>query len=87
MGQACHDPYSNATNWEVRMKVDVTAATAFGNGAAAIALIVALLEALQSSEKLSMQDVEHILGRAAAMLPPAPTVGREGLKTIKSIVA
>ena len=74
-------------SWEARMKVDVTAATAFGNGAAAIALIVALLEALQSSEKLSMQDVDQILGRAAAMLPPDPTVGREGLKTIKSIVA
>jgi hypothetical protein len=69
------------------MKVDVTAATAFGNGAAAIALIVALLEVLQSLEKLSMQDVDQILGRAAAMLPPDPTVGREGLKTIKSIVA
>ena len=69
------------------MKVDVTAATAFGNGAAAITLIVALLEALQSSEKLSAQDVDEILDRAATMLPPDPTVGREGLKTIKSIVA
>jgi len=69
------------------MKVDITAATAFGNGAAALTLVVALLESLQSSERLSVEDVDRILNRAAAMLPPDPTVGREGLKTIKSIVA
>ena len=68
------------------MKVDVTAATAFGNGAAAIALIVALLDALQSSGKLTVQDVDQILGRASALLPAEPTVGREALKTIKTIV-
>ncbi|HUL10382.1 MAG TPA: hypothetical protein VLV76_28905 [Candidatus Acidoferrum sp.] len=67
------------------MKVDVTAATAFGNGAAAIALVVALLDALQSSGKLTAQDVDRILGRASALLPAEPTVGREGLKTIKTI--
>jgi len=50
------------------MKVDVTAATAFGNGAAAITLIVALLDALQSSGKLSVSDVDQILGRAWALL-------------------
>ena len=83
---ACHDP-GFARSWEVRMKVDVTAATAFGNGAAAIALLVALLEALRSSEKLSAQEVDRILDRAAAMLSSDLTVGRDGLKTIKSIVA
>jgi len=67
------------------MKVDVTAATAFGNGAAAIALVVALLDALQSSGKLTAQDVDRILGRASALLPAEPTVGREGLKTITTI--
>jgi hypothetical protein len=69
------------------MKVDVTAATAFGNGAAAITLIVALLEALQASEKLSVEDVDRLIGRATEMLPPDPTVGREGLKTLRTIVA
>ena len=68
------------------MKVDVTAATAFGNGAAAIALVVALLDALQSSGKLTVQDVDQILGRASGLLPAEPTVGREALKTIKTIV-
>lgn len=67
------------------MKVDVTAAAAFGNGAAAIALVVALLDALQSSGKLTLEDVDRILGRASALLPAEPTVGREGLKTIKTI--
>ena len=67
------------------MKVDVTAATAFGNGAAAIALVVALLDALQSSGKLTVQDVDQILGRASALLAAEPTVGREALKTIKTI--
>jgi hypothetical protein len=68
------------------MKVDVTAATAFGNGAAAIALVVAVLDALQSSGKLTAQDVDQILGRASALLAAEPTVGREGLKTIKTII-
>jgi hypothetical protein len=69
------------------MKVDVTTAAAFGNGAAAIVLVVALLEALQSSVKLSVEDVDRILGRASEMLPTSPTVGQDGLKTLKTIVA
>ena len=39
---------------------------------------VALLEALQSFEKLSAQDVDGTLNRAATMLPPDPTVSESG---------
>ena len=55
------------------MIVDVTAATAFGNGAAAIALIVALLDALQSSGKLTIPEVDQIIGRASALLAAEAT--------------
>jgi len=68
------------------MKVDVTAATAFGNGAAAIAIVVALLDVLQSSKKLSPQEVDRILSSATALLPSGVTVGQESLKAMKSIV-
>jgi hypothetical protein len=68
------------------MKVDVTVGTAFGNGAAAIAIAVALLETLRVSKKLSSEEIDQILSNAAASLPTDSTVGRESLKTIKTIV-
>jgi hypothetical protein len=34
-----------------------------------------------------VEDVDRILGRATEMLPKSPTVGQDGLKTLKTIIA
>jgi hypothetical protein len=68
------------------MKVDVTVSPDHGNGAAAFAIVVALIDALWASNKLSAADVQQILAAAEVHLPPdTHLVGREARKSLKSV--
>ena len=66
------------------MNVEVTH-VGLGNGAAALTLVVALLNSLKKSGKLSDDEIWAIRGAAQALLPGDRSVDLEGRTVLKSI--
>ena len=67
------------------MKVDVNLLNPGVNGSAALTLVVALLDALQSSATMSATEVQHILAEAKSLLLGDHNIAKGGRGILDSI--
>ena len=67
------------------MKVDASFLNPGGNGVAALTLVVALLDALQSSETISATQIREILAGAKSLLAGDRSIEQEGRAILDSV--